>query len=145
MLRKTTEGIVVHRAEVIEPGSYHFLVERFGTIVRLMGQDEKGEHAIAFNGKTIGVAVFGCFASQEAGKNAFPTKEQIENVIALLRVLNAQYNKVLWVAGHSQLGPSGTSVPLKLQPGHTCPGENFPLSDVIVASGCKPFIPPVFA
>lgn len=133
--RLRTLGVVIHRAEVFTTTDYHFLIARNGTVQDLVPVSDKADHAIAFNNSTIGVAVFGDFACGEPGINNHPTYQQIVAVVALLKKLNAMYGGSLWCAGHSQLGPTATSFPEKLTFGHTCPGENFPLTDVILRSG----------
>lgn len=138
--RLRTTGIVIHRAEVFSTDDYHFRIDRDGTIKQIVPLTDKGAHAIAFNGFTIAIAVFGDFASAEPGQNSSPTQAQLDTCIALMRSLNALYGNTLWAAGHTQLGPSATDVRLKLIKGHTCPGENFPLQDVIAKSGCKPYV-----
>lgn len=138
--RSRTEGIVVHRAEVFGSVEYHYVVNRDGTIRRLVPLDEKGEHAKDYNANTVGIAVYGDFAALEPGQNSHATAAQIASTVALMRVLNGMYANTLWAAGHSQLGVKGTNVPVKLIAGHTCPGENLPLADIIAASGCKPFV-----
>jgi N-acetyl-anhydromuramyl-L-alanine amidase AmpD len=138
--RLKTEGLVVHRAEVFDPGAYHFIVQRDGKVIDNLPVDEKGAHALEYNSKTIGIAIYGDFAALEPGKYHKPTPEQIAACITLMQKLNKMYGGKLWAAGHSQLGLKGTSVPLKLTPGHTCPGENFPLASVILKSGCKIFV-----
>ncbi len=137
--RLKTLGIVIHRAEVFTADDYHFEINRDGTIKQIVPLTEKGAHAIAFNGTTIAIAVFGDFAALEPGLHSHPTQAQLDTCIALMRSLNALYGNTLWAAGHSQLGPTATDVPSKLIAGHTCPGENFPLADVISKSGCKPY------
>lgn len=139
MKRLRTEGIVVHRAEVFTLDDYHFCINRDGTLKQIVPLTDKGAHAIAFNGNTIAIAVFGCFASKMPGRNSNPSQPQVDTCIALMRSLNALYGNTLWAAGHSQLGKAGTDVAQKLEVGFTCPGENFPLADVIAKSGLKPY------
>lgn len=143
MLRTRTDGIVVHRAEVYSLTDYHYIVMRDGSIKPLCPIAEKGEHAIAYNASTVGVAVFGCFAKLEPGRNSIPTDVQLASTISLLQYINALYGMKLWVAGHSELGPLGTSVPLKLTYGHTCPGENFNLNDLVKKSGLMRWTPSI--
>jgi N-acetyl-anhydromuramyl-L-alanine amidase AmpD len=132
---------VIHRAEVFTSDDYHFVIFKDGTIKTIVPLTERGAHAIAFNGTTIAIAVFGDFAALEPGLNNHPTQQQLDTCIALMRSLNAMYGNALWAAGHSQLGPTATDVPSKLVYGYTCPGENFPLADVISKSGCKTYKP----
>ena len=141
MKRLRTDGIVLHRAEIFTPFDYHLLILTDGTVRENVAIDQKGQHAIVFNANTIGVAIIGCFAALEQAKLASPTQAQLNACVELLKKLNAQYGGRLWVAGHSQLGAKGTSVPLKLTYGHTCPGERFPLAGVIAASGLMPWLP----
>lgn len=143
MIRPRTEGIVVHRAEVYSGTDYHFIIMKDGKIVPLCPLAEKGAHALNYNGSTIGVAIFGCFAALEPGLNNKATPGQISSATALLQTLNYIYGQKLWVAGHSELGTKGTEVPLKLTYGHTCPGENFPLDDLIKKSGLTRFVPAI--
>lgn len=132
---------MIHRAEVFTTSDYHYIVMRDGSIKEIVPLADKGAHAIAFNGSTVGVAVFGDFASLEPGKNNHPTPNQLASCVTLLRRINEQYGNALWCSGHSQLGPTATDVPLKLVTGHTCPGENFPLMQVILDAGLKPYKP----
>ncbi|MGI4812696.1 MAG: N-acetylmuramoyl-L-alanine amidase [Janthinobacterium lividum] len=130
MRRTKTLGIVIHRAEVTSNTDYHFLIGHAGDIRQLVPQDDVGEHALKYNKTTIGIAVFGDFASKEKGRNYHPTTTQIVATIALIKRLQAEYGP-LWVTGHTNLGIQGTRYPAKLVEGHTCPGENFPLQYVI--------------
>lgn len=130
MKRTRTLGIVLHRSEVQTGRDYHFLVGLSGDIRQLVPQDDVGEHALSFNKTTIGVAIFGDFASKEKGRNHHPTTTQISATIALVQRLQAEYGP-LWVTGHTNLGIRGTRYPQKLLVGHTCPGENFPLAYII--------------
>lgn len=138
--RLRTEGIVIHRAEVFNTTEYHFIVDRAGTVKELTPVADKAAHAVFFNGNSIGLAVFGCFASLEPGVNQYPTYQQVAAVVDLCKRLNTQFGGNLWVTGHSQLGARGTTVPLKLTSGHTCPGEFFPLAKVILWSGLRPYL-----
>jgi len=133
--RKVTNGIVLHRAEVWTGTDYHFLIMKNGAIVPLLPMEEKGAHAVEYNGTTVAIAVFGDFAALEPGQNNAPTTQQLASCVLLMQLINARYGGKLWACGHSQLGLKGTTVPLKLTYGHTCPGENFPLTDVIAESG----------
>lgn len=130
---------MVHRAEVFTTSDYHFIIQRDGSIKENVPVDDRGEHSIYYNGCTVAIAVFGDFASLEPGRNNKPTKQQIDACITLMQKINKMYGGKLWASGHSQLGPKATSNPTKLLPGHTCPGENFPLASVILKSGCKIF------
>lgn len=135
MNRSKTVGIVIHRAEVWSGKDYHFIIDTKGGILPLVPIDEKGEHAVQLNGTTVAIALFGDFASDEPGLNDKPTAPQISSCLLLMQLINTRYGGKLWACGHSQLGTKGTTVALKLMPGHTCPGENFPLADVIKKSG----------
>lgn len=141
MKRLRTEGLVLHRAEVFTTTDYHFIIMRDGTVKDNLPVDQKGEHAIFFNGFTIAIAIFGDFASAEPGKNSKPTDAQLSACVTLMQKLNKMYGGNLWASGHSQLGAKATNVPSKLLLGHTCPGENFPLAAVILKSGCKIYVP----
>lgn len=138
MKRAKTLGLVVHRAEVVSGHDYHFLIDRLGQVQTLVPQEDVGEHAVAYNKTTIGIAIFGDFAAAEKGRNYHPTAEQIIACLNLICKLRMQYG-ALWVAGHSELGIQGTRYLTKLQPGHTCPGENFPLASIIAKSGALSF------
>lgn len=131
---------MIHRAEVFDKGAYHFTIQTDGKVIENMPVDEKGAHALNYNGKTIGIAIYGDFAAFEPGRYHWPTPEQISACITLLQKLNKMYGGNLWVTGHSLLGTKGTSIAKKLIPGHTCPGENFPLASVILKSGCRIFV-----
>lgn len=139
MIRSSTKGIVLHRAEVWNGKDYHFIIQTNGSIFPLVPLTDKGEHAIAYNDETVAIATFGDFASLEPGKNNKPTEAQLSSCVLLMQLINSMYGGRLWACGHSQLGTRGTSVPLKLQLGHTCPGEYFPLADIIKRSGLTSF------
>lgn len=145
MKRLRTDGIVIHRAEVFVENDYHIAIDISGNVRELMPIADKAQHAIAFNGNTIAIAVVGCFAAAEKAKYAVPTDAQLSACVALLQRLNAQYGGKLWVAGHSQLGKLATNIPEKLVYGHTCPGERFPLAGVIQKSGLRAWTPPAVA
>ena len=125
----------MHRAEVWDGKDYHFLVQKDGSILPLTPVDDRGEHAIEYNGSTVAIAVFGDFAALEPGQNNKPTAAQLTSCVLLMQLINSRYGGKLWACGHSQLGTKGTAVASKLIYGHTCPGENFPLADVIAKSG----------
>lgn len=143
MIRPRTEGIVVHRAEVYSATDYHLIVMRDGSIKPLCPLSDKGAHAVNYNSSTIGLAVFGDFAALEPGLNRMPTPAQLDAVLVSLQFLNRLYGGKLWVAGHSELGTAGTDVPSKLTYGHTCPGENFPMDDLVKKSGLTRFVPAI--
>ncbi len=123
-------GIVIHRAEV-DPTNreYHVLVQKDGTLTRLVPDETPAPHARTWNRTTLGLAVFGDFASAEPGENWTPTEAQYAAVAAQIDAWRALYGP-LWVAGHSALGASGTSIAEKLcfDPDHSCPGLRFDLS-----------------
>lgn len=139
MKRIKTDGIVFHRAEVFTGDDYHFLIMRDGTIKPLVPHADVGWHSCAYNQTTIAIAVFGDFASSEPGLNWYPTKAQIQATIDLVEQMRAIYPTAVWGAGHSELGHKGTQVLNKLVTGHTCPGEHFPLADVILRTQLQPF------
>lgn len=138
MKRLKTEGIVLHRAEVWDGTDYHFIVKQDGSLCPLVPINERGEHAIQYNGNSVGIAIYGDFACLEKGVNDKPTPAQITSTVQLMQMINAMYGGKLWACGHSQLGLKGTNVPIKLTYGHTCPGENFPLKDVILKAAMTP-------
>lgn len=124
------QGIVIHRGEIeVTNREYHVLIQRDGTRVRLCPDSDIAPHAKAFNRSTLGLCVFGDFASLEPGRNWTPTEAQYREIVNQCREWISQYG-ALWVKGHSELGEAGTSVTSKLQLGHTCPGERFDLERV---------------
>lgn len=139
MKRTRTDGIVFHRAEVFTGDDYHFLIMRDGAIKSLVPVADVGWHSCAYNQTTVAIAIFGDFASSEPGLNWYPTKAQIQATIGLVGSVRACYPTIAWGAGHSQLGHKGTQITRKLVAGHTCPGEHFPLADVILKAQLKPF------
>lgn len=143
MKRPTTEGIVIHRCEVWSGDDYHVMIDRNGFWKFLVDVDEVAFHACSYNHSTIAIAIFGDFASMEPGLNWHPTSQQIEECVHLISVCRNQFPSLKWIAGHSQLGVKGTVIPNKLVPGHTCPGENFPLDTIIKRSGLKPLCDPL--
>lgn len=138
MKRPKTEGIVLHRTEKWTGDDYHIIVQRDGTWDFHVPLEDVGFHACRYNQSSIAVAIFGDFAALEPGLNWHPTKEQIDETIHLVQYIPKHYPDIKWIAGHTQLGAKGTAIPNKLVPGHTCPGENFPLKRIIAASGLLP-------
>ncbi len=123
-------GIVIHRAEVdLTNREYHVLVQKDGTLVRLIEDALPAPHALNWNSTTLGLAVFGDFASAEPGANWTPTEAQYATVVHQIKVWQALYGK-LWIKGHSELGKNGTAFASKLEVGHTCPGERFDMSRI---------------
>lgn len=120
---------------------YHYLVLRDGEYKRLVPPQDVAFHALSFNKETMAIAIFGCFAAAEPGLNWHPTLSQIGTVKLLINQIKSWYPSVTWIAGHSELGRKGTAFPTKLVPGHTCPGENFPLLEIITSSGLN-HLPP---
>jgi hypothetical protein len=132
--RKRTDGIVIHRAEVWSGSDYNFLVQKDGSVAELVPFTDVGQHALFYNRTTVAIAVFGDFAGAEPGRNATPTEAQLDACDGLVRSLVWWYGP-LWLAGHSELGLAGTAFASKLLPGHTCPGERFPLARFKVLPG----------
>lgn len=135
MIRQKTEGVVLHRTERWTGDDYHIIVQKDGMWDFHVPLHDVAFHACRYNHNTIAVAIFGDFASMEPGLNWHPTPEQIEETIHLVQYLPKEFPSLKWIAGHSQLGVQGTAIPNKLVPGHTCPGENFPLNSIMSKSG----------
>ena len=124
-LRKLTDLIVLHRAEVgFEV--YNFQVSFDGTVLQHVPFQEKAAHARKFNGRSVGIAVQGDFASLEPAIHGVPTQAQLASVEQLIRDLVWWFGPC-YFHGHSELGPDGTTFAGKLVAGHTCPGERYPL------------------
>lgn len=138
MKRPTTEGIVIHRTEKWTGDDYHIIVQKDGTWDFLVPIHDVAFHACRYNQTTIAIAIFGDFASMEPGLNWYPTKAQTEEALHLVQYLPRHFPSIKWIAGHSQLGVKGTAIPNKLVTGHTCPGEHFPLDNIIRGSGLTP-------
>lgn len=138
MKRPVTEGIVLHRTEVYVGNDYHLVILRNGTIRKLVDLEDVALHACRYNRSTIAVAIFGDFASKEPGLNWYPTTEQLDALRKIMKIIIVSYPTIRFIAGHSELGVAGTAIPTKLVSGHTCPGEHFPLADIIAQSGLKP-------
>lgn len=130
---RSLKGIVIHRGEIADSNSeYHYLVHKDSSVVQLNPDYKVAPHAKDWNGVTLGICVFGDFASSEPGRNWTPGPAQVAAVVKLCKDLRSKYGD-LWIKGHSELGPSGTAIPEKLVAGHTCPGERFPLDEVRAA------------
>lgn len=85
------------RTEIAEAGSLnvstHFLVDRDGTIYRLMPETLMGRHVIGLNHVAIGIENVG-------GTSATPlTEEQLKSNIRLIKYLNRKYN-IKYLLGH---------------------------------------------
>ena len=141
MRRLKTEGIILHRAEVYTGDDYHFLIMRDGTVKELLDHDLVAFHACRYNQNTVAIAIFGDFASKEPGLHWHPTDIQLARTQQYITYACTLYPSIKWISGHSALGPSGTAIPKKLVVGHTCPGENFPLDEMIRNSGLAPLPP----
>lgn len=137
MKRTSTQGIVIHRTEKWTGHDYHYIVKRDGDFKLIVAPADVAFHALSYNKSTVAIAVYGDFASKEPGLNWHPTIAQIATVKYLITQFKRWYPSIEWIAGHSELGHKGTAFPTKLVDGHTCPGENFPLSEIIKFSGLK--------
>lgn len=135
MKRPKTTGIVIHRAEVFRGNDYHYVVMRDGDYKLLVQPADVAFHALSYNKETVAIAVYGDFASKEPGLNWHPTPAQLQTVKFLVNQFRRWFPSITWISGHSELGHKGTAYPTKLVPGHTCPGENFPLDEIITSSG----------
>ena len=86
-------GIVAHASQLNV--SIHFLVDRDGTIYRLMPETWMARHVIGLNYHSIGVENVG-------GKGAIDnmTKEQVDANIKLVRYLAKKYPTIEYLIGH---------------------------------------------
>ena len=137
MKRKSTQGIVIHRSEIWKPTDYHYIVMRDGDYRLLVAPADVAFHALSYNKSTVSIAVFGDFASKEPGLNWHPTLAQLQTVKFLIAQFIRWFPSIEWISGHSELGYKGTAFPTKLVEGHTCPGEHFPMEEIIASSGLK--------
>lgn len=141
MKRLRTTGIVLHRSEVTRGNDYHYLVLRDGDYKLLVQPADVAFHALSYNKETVAIAIFGDFASKEPGLNWHPTPAQLQTTKFLINQFRRWYPTISWIAGHSELGRKGTAFPTKLVEGHTCPGEHFPMQEIVVSSGLQ-HLPP---
>jgi N-acetyl-anhydromuramyl-L-alanine amidase AmpD len=136
MDREHNDILVIHRCEnPSDYDAYTYIIHPDGTVEQRHDEREKTPHAREFNDKAMGISCFGCFASDEPGKNWYPTPAQYSALVDLLGDL-IQRLGFRSVRGHSELGPAGTSFPCKLTEGHTCPGEHLDM-DLLRASLTK--------
>lgn len=131
MKRLHTTMLVIHREETDEAAhEYNFIIDFDGTVAAGIPEDDKGAHAVAFNGVSVGVAFHGDFARGDTAVHALPTPAQWQAGLQLCVRLCRKYGlSAASIHGHSELGPSATRVPAKLiyDPDGSCPGLNFDL------------------
>ena len=77
--------------------STHFLVDRDGTVYRLMPEDRMARHVIGLNYEAIGVENVGGTDGVED-----LTEAQVEANIRLIRSLTRQYPTIQYLIGHSE-------------------------------------------
>ena len=143
MKRLSTTLLVLHREETDEAAhEYHYIIDFNGTVAPGIAEADKGAHAVAFNGISVGIAFHGDFAQGDTAVHARPTPAQWAAGLKLCVELCHRYGlSEKEVKGHSELGPTGTRVPAKLiyDPDGSCPGLNFDLdlfrSDLAKALG----------
>lgn len=124
---RTLQGIIVHRTEnIADFASYHRVIDRDGSVHVYHPDDKIAFHAKSFNSTTLGVALIGDFAIGEPGKNWYPTSTQETALRAVCTAWLRAYPG-LWLKGHTECGPEGTSFPEKLTRAHACPGEHLDL------------------
>ena len=76
--------------------SSHFLVDRDGTIYRLMPENKMARHVIGLNYSSIGIENVG----GEGNEQEDLTPEQVEANIALVRYLKGKYPGIEYLMGH---------------------------------------------
>ena len=77
--------------------SAHFIVDRDGTIVRLMPETQMARHCVGLNWSSIGVENVG-------GNTGFPlTDAQVHADAALVRDLVARFPTITWLLGHHEV------------------------------------------
>lgn len=124
--RKSTAGIVIHRAETWTGSDYHCVILRDGKVMHMVLDDYAGHHALKYNPTTIGIAVQGYFATAVKAKYSHPTQVQLRTLVNLCIDYRFRYGN-LWIKGHTELGPDGTTFPEKLTAAHACPGSHLDL------------------
>ena len=81
-----------------------FLVDRDGTIWRLMPETKFARHIIGYNHCAIGIENVGGYKGRED-----LTKAQLESNIRLIKYLHAKYPTIKYVFGHYQQGKARAS------------------------------------
>ena len=99
--RFDAEALPNIRSDLGAPGqvnvSSHFLVDRDGTIYRLMPETWMARHAIGLNLSAIGVENVG-----GGGGVDNMTRQQISSNIRLVRYLKKKYSSIEYLIGHSE-------------------------------------------
>lgn len=104
--------------------SAHFIVDRDGTVVRLLPEDRMARHCVGLNWSSVGV--------ENVGDDArWPlTDAQVRANAALVRDLVARFPTITWLLGHYEVGKvESTPIFLELEPGYRSrkadPGASF--------------------
>ncbi len=140
-MSRNIDLIVIHRTEAgfdgatvsrNEPVAYHLFVRQDGQVDWALsahgfdlGFELRGAHAVGYNSRSIGIAVYGCFDPEPEGqpmyplpRNLHPTKAQLDSLEVLCSGLTWWFGKPLMLAGHTELPHSTRFL------GKRCPGRN---------------------
>ena len=104
--------------------SAHFIVDRDGTVVRLMPEDQMARHCVGLNWSSIGVENVG-------DDKRWPlTDAQVHANAALVRALVTRFPTITWLLGHYEAGGvESTAIFRELEPGYRSrkvdPGADF--------------------
>lgn len=144
--------LVIHRTEAGRTGpevaqaegpAYHLFIPKDGSVQWALGQggfdlgfELRGAHAVGYNARSIGIAVYGCFDLEPEGKpqfpkptNLHPTQAQLDTLDVLCRGLQWWLGDIVNLAGHTEL-PNATRFP-----GKRCPGRNLDMSKLRESTG----------
>lgn len=100
--RLRPEELFSDRKDIVEAGalnvSTHFMVDRDGTIYRLMPEDMMARHVIGLNYWSIGVENIGGKDNKEEDL----TPEQVRANIELVKYLKERFPKIRYLIGHHE-------------------------------------------
>jgi len=95
---------------------YNLLVDKNGNMYWGRGIDYVGAHCKGYNEISIGICAIGNMETDTM------TKAQKENIIKLVREVKEYYPSISKIVGHKELEAT------------SCPGKNYPLSEIINAA-----------
>lgn len=135
--------IVVHRNENGHTGrelvlqgqaEYNLFIRKDGTVDVVVPLEYRAAHAVGYNSRSVGIAVYGCFMDELDGRkcfNAHPTQAQLDSLDLVILGLQWWLGTKLAVNGHTEL-PGASRDPKKV-----CPGPNLDLNAVRRRTGTK--------
>lgn len=144
--RTVTKGIVLHHragfgdvasehADSLKRGwfgiGYNVYIQQDGTVWMGRGLDAVGAHCVGgANYNTIGIGFEGYYQTGSSLSGLMP-KVQFDAGVKLIRDLLVAYPTITFIKGHNQMPGTNTA----------CPGNAFPLVDMVKASYATPDIP----